>query len=127
VARVAPKDWHPKTKENYSPRESFRETLSLAVFLENHNLPSLVTLNNCCAPCSGPAHYAAGRRTLPWYESQISRLQEGLAEACEGGQQNGEVSALDMNQYNVVARFTQSEFDEMAEHFNDEEGHYPDT
>jgi len=32
-----------------------------------------------------------------------------------------------MNQYNVVARFTQSEFDEMAGPFNDEEGHYPDT
>jgi hypothetical protein len=50
-----------------------------------------------------------------------------VLEACDGGVQIGEVRALDMNQYNVVARFTQSEFDEIAEHFNDEEGHYPDT
>jgi hypothetical protein len=32
-----------------------------------------------------------------------------------------------MNQYNVVGRFTKAEFDELAEQFNDEEGHYPDT
>jgi hypothetical protein len=44
-----------------------------------------------------------------------------------GSQQIGEVSALDMNQYNVTARFTQAEFDEMLEQFKDEEGHYPDT
>lgn len=50
-----------------------------------------------------------------------------VLEACVGGVQIGEVRALDMNQYNVVGRFTQSEFDELAEQFNDEEGHYPDT
>lgn len=50
-----------------------------------------------------------------------------VVEACDGGVQIGEVRALDMNQYNVVARFTQSEFDERAEHFKDEEGHLPDS
>jgi hypothetical protein len=50
-----------------------------------------------------------------------------VCEASLGGQQIGEISALDMNQYNVTARFTQAEFDEMLEQFMDEEGHYPDT
>jgi hypothetical protein len=50
-----------------------------------------------------------------------------VCEAGLGGMQIGEARSLDMNQYNVVARFSQAEFDEMMNEFNGEEGHYPDT
>jgi len=34
---------------------------------------------------------------------------------------------LGMNQYNVVNRISQDEFDKMMEEYNDEHGYYPDT
>ena len=43
-----------------------------------------------------------------------------------GGMQIGEVSQLDMNQFNVIQRITQDEYDDMMERFAEENGHYPD-
>lgn len=55
-----------------------------------------------------------------------------IAEAfvCEpylGGKLIGEAGTLDMRQYNVVERLSQSEFDRLMNEFNDANGHYPDT
>jgi len=67
--------------------------------------------------------FERGERTVEKKREFLVVGDRFVVEACDGGVQIGEVRASDMNGYHVVARFTQSEFDERAEHFNDEEGH----
>jgi septum formation inhibitor-activating ATPase MinD len=50
-----------------------------------------------------------------------------VMEAYLGGKLLGEIWMLGMNQYNVVNRISQDEFDKMMEEYNDEHGYYPDT
>lgn len=44
-----------------------------------------------------------------------------------GGKLLGEVKQLDMNQFQIVRRLNQGEFDALMEDHRDEDGGYPDT
>lgn len=74
-----------------------------------------------CKTCE-TAEYFPGRKLKVWVIGEHFVCEAGL-----GGMQIGAVKHLDMNEYQVVRRLSQIEFDGLMNDFYEEESHYPDT
>ena len=69
--------------------------------------------------------FERGERKVPVKKDVWVVEDTFVAEPVLGGNELGEVEDLDMNQFNVVLRLTQQEFDALLEDFHKENGEYP--